>query len=207
MSQHRRPEGLPLLPTPSQDLTTSADCPRRCRSAAPNRPPPLPHCLNCSLELKITGALALVCYNSAHLGESMTIRLPLSCLCLAAALQGQETRGMIYGRVLDSQSSAVAGAQVIVTNTDTNAPVHLKSNATGYYEASLLLPGAYQVTVDAPGFRKVVRSGIQLQVSSRVEVDLKLEVGSINETITVTAEAPMLDTSAVSSGRVMDNRT
>jgi hypothetical protein len=111
---------------------------------------------------------------------------------------------MIYGRVLDSQSSAIAGAQVVVTNNDTNVPVHLKSNGTGYYEASLLLPGAYQVSVDAPGFRKVVRGGIQLQVSSRVEIELKLEVGSITETINVTAEAPMLDTSAVSSGRVMD---
>ena len=65
----------------------------------------------------------------------MTFRILWTCL-LAAALQAQETRSMIYGRVLDSQSSAVAGAQVIVTNTDTNAPVHLKSNATGYYEAS-----------------------------------------------------------------------
>jgi len=56
---------------------------------------------------------------------------------------------MIFGRALDPQSSAIAGAQVTVTNTDTNVSVPLVTNATGYFEARLLLPGNYQVSAQA----------------------------------------------------------
>src|SRR5574340_61836 len=131
----------------------------------------------------------------------------MAAVILAAVLPAQETRGMIYGRVLDQQSAAVPGASVTVTNTDTNVSMRLKTNETGYYEANLLLPGKYSVTVDADGFRKYVRDGIVLPVSTRLEIDTDLQLGSVSETVSVTAEAPILDTSTVSSGRVMDNRT
>ena len=119
----------------------------------------------------------------------------------------QETRGMIFGRVLDPQSSAVAGAPVAVTNRDTNTVTHLTTNETGYYEASRLLPGSYEIAAEAPGFKKSIRGGIVLPVGSRLEIDLRLEVGAISESVSVTAEAPMLDTSNVSSGRIISNRT
>src|SRR5437870_9467676 len=128
-------------------------------------------------------------------------------ILFAGFLAGQETRSMIYGRVLDPQAAAVSSAVVTVTNTDTNTSTRLVCNDTGYYEASLLLPGNYQVAVDAPGFHKSVRSGLALPVSTRLEINMELEVGAISETVSVTAEAPILDTSTVSSGRVMDNRT
>lgn len=122
-------------------------------------------------------------------------------LCLA-----QETRSMIHGRVLDPQSSAVAGALVTVTNAATNTAVRLKTNETGYYEASLLLPGEYMVEAEADGFKKSVRRGIVLLIASRAEVDLRLELGSLAESVSVTAEAPILDTSTASSGRVIDRK-
>src|SRR5262245_17397394 len=84
----------------------------------------------------------------------------------------QETRSMIFGRVLDQQASAVAGVQVTVTNTDTNVALTLTSNSTGYYEARLLLPGNYQVSAQAAGFKKALRQGILLPVSTQSEVDL-----------------------------------
>src|SRR5438045_9195073 len=99
-------------------------------------------------------------------------------LALAAAAGfTQETRSVIYGRVLDPQSAAVAGAAVEVTNTDTNATMTLKTNETGYYEANFLLPGNYQVVVEIAGFKKSVRSGIVLPVSSRSEINLTLSIG------------------------------
>src|SRR5688572_12874261 len=127
--------------------------------------------------------------------------------CLALAMSAQETRSTIFGRVLDSQSAAVAGASIVVTNTDTNAATRLSTNDTGYYEASLLLPGNYQVSAEMQGFKKTVRSGIALSISSRVEIDLLLAVGETAETITVTGEAPLLEVSGVSAGRVMENRS
>lgn len=72
---------------------------------------------------------------------------------LASSLQAQETRSMIFGRMLDPQGSAVAGAAVSVTNTDTNVTLPLRTNDTGYYEANLLLPGSYQVTTEVAGFK------------------------------------------------------
>ncbi|MBI3472937.1 MAG: carboxypeptidase regulatory-like domain-containing protein [Candidatus Solibacter usitatus] len=114
---------------------------------------------------------------------------------------------MILGRVLDPQSSAVTNASVAVTNVETNTTVRLTSNDTGYYEANLLLPGNYQVAVEAPGFKRTVRSGIVLTVGARTEINVRLELGAVAETVAVTAEAPLLDTSSVSSGRVLDNRS
>ena len=61
-------------------------------------------------------------------------------ILFAGFLAGQETRSMIYGRVLDPQAAAVSSAVVTVTNTDTNTSTRLVCNDTGYYEASLLLP-------------------------------------------------------------------
>jgi hypothetical protein len=129
-------------------------------------------------------------------------------LVLSALLAfGQETRGTIFGRVLDASSAVVAGAKVTIVDRETNAAVSLVSNATGYYEASLLLAGTYRVTAEIQGFKKTVRDGILLPVGTRLEVDLRLELGTISDTVTVTAEAPLLDTSSVSSGRIVDNRS
>ncbi len=114
---------------------------------------------------------------------------------------------MIYGRVLDPQSSAVASAAITVTNVETNTLVSLRTNETGYYEANLLLPGSYQVTAGAPGFKKYIRGPLTLTVSTRLEINIAMELGAVAETVSVTAEAPILDTSTVSSGRVVDNRT
>jgi len=129
----------------------------------------------------------------------------LALLCFPVA--AQETRSMIFGRVLDPQGSVAVGARVIVTNLDTNTSTPLATNETGYYEANLLLPGNYQVTAEAVGFRTSIRKGIVLPVASRVEINIHLELGSVAESVTVVAEAPLLDTVSGSAGRVIDNRT
>jgi carboxypeptidase family protein/TonB-dependent receptor-like protein len=139
----------------------------------------------------------------------MTKPYTAACIVFLIVLSGhaQDTRSTIFGRVLDPQSAAVAGAGIVVTNMDTNAITRLRSNETGYYEASLLLPGNYQVSAEIQGFKKTLRSGIILSISSRVEIDLVLAVGETAETISVTAEAPLLETSSVSAGRIMENRS
>jgi hypothetical protein len=124
-----------------------------------------------------------------------------------SAVSAQETRSVIFGRVTDPQNSAVVGATVVVTNTDTNTVMTLTGNDTGYYEANLLLPGNYRVVAEMSGFKRSIRSGITLSVSTRAEVDMRLEVGEAAESISVTAEAPLLDTSSISAGRVMENRS
>src|SRR5947208_9760292 len=90
------------------------------------------------------------------------------------ALLAQETRNSLSGRITDPQGSAVPGAAVVVTNTGTNTSARLLSNDTGYYVANLLLPGNYTVTVEAAGFKKLVRSGVVLEMGGSSEVSVQL---------------------------------
>jgi len=134
-------------------------------------------------------------------------RITLSALFCLGASFAQETRSTLLGRAADSQGAVVAGVKIVVRNTDTGASQTLETNPNGYYEANLLMPGPYQIQAEAKGFKKIIRSGIVLPVSSRIEVNLDLEIGALTETISVTAEAPLLETNSVSSGRVIDNKT
>lgn len=134
--------------------------------------------------------------------------------CLSAGLllavafaAAQETRGTIQGTVKDPQGALVVGATVVVTNTDTNTLVRLTSNQAGHYEAPLLIPGHYAVSGEMPGFKKAVRSGITLEVTDLRQVDLTLEVGGLAESVTVNADAPLVDVGRTDSGRVLDERS
>lgn len=118
----------------------------------------------------------------------------------------QDTRGQIAGTVIDAQSAIVAGAAVTIVNTGTNTSVVLATNPSGYFEAPLLLSGTYTVTVEMAGFKRHVRSGVTLGIGEQVRLDLQLEVGATTESITIQAEAPMLETSSVSTGRAMTHR-
>ncbi|MCL5746606.1 MAG: carboxypeptidase-like regulatory domain-containing protein, partial [Acidobacteria bacterium] len=118
----------------------------------------------------------------------------------------QESRGTIFGTVTDAQAAAIPGAPVTVINVDTNAAKRTATNETGYYEVPLLDPGNYSVTVGSVGFRKLVQTGITLNVNSRAQIDVRLQVGSQTEVVQVTAEAPLLETATASAGRVVDNR-
>jgi len=126
-------------------------------------------------------------------------------LLLSASAGAQETRGAIQGRIVDPNGAAVPGAKVAVVSEETNAVLNLVSNETGYYEARFLLPGSYSISAEAQGFKRTIRKGLVLQMASQLSIDIALELGALTESVSVTAEAPMLDTSASSSGRVLDN--
>lgn len=132
--------------------------------------------------------------------------LLVTLFAITLSLWGQDSRGNISGTVTDQQSGTVSGAIVIVTNTGTGTMVRLTSGSNGYYEAPLLLPGSYSVTVESPGFKKMVRSGITLALGERLQIDIQLEVGGTTESVTVSGEAPMIDTSTVNTGRAISNR-
>jgi hypothetical protein len=100
----------------------------------------------------------------------------------------------------------VVGAKVVVTNTGTNVSTPLTTNTSGYYEAPLQPAGQYQVTVEASGFKKTVRSNLVLTMGEQIKIDIQLEVGAVNESITITAESPILDTSTVTTGKALTTR-
>jgi hypothetical protein len=136
----------------------------------------------------------------------MRMRLWIGLLiAVVAALpaHAQETRGNISGTVRDS-GGVVPGAAVTVANVDTGISQQLVTNESGYYEAPLLNPGTYTVTVELAGFRKATRTNIVLGVAQQVSVPFTLEVGAISEEIVVRGETPLLDTTALSSAANFD---
>jgi hypothetical protein len=95
---------------------------------------------------------------------------------------------------------------VVVTNTQTNVAVEAQASGAGSYSAVYLLPGTYSVTVEAQGFKRLVRDGLELRVSDRLTVNLQLEVGAVSDVVNVTAEAPLLEASTATTGQVIDRR-
>src|SRR5437016_5918699 len=136
------------------------------------------------------------------------VRFLASALLLAfpCLVSAQDTRGSISGTITDSQAAVVAGASVVVANIDTGTITRLTSNRTGYYEAPFLLPGSYSITVEMAGFKKSVRTGVTLTLSEQLQINIQLEVGGTTESLTVSAEASLLDTNTVSTGRALTNR-
>ena len=129
-------------------------------------------------------------------------------LTLAAGVpcRAQEARGTILGRLTDSSGAVVAGVTIQVTNEATKVSVPLTSNQQGNYQALYLLPSSYTVTASAPGFKSFVRSGIELRVDDRLEVNIVMEVGAVTESVTVSGETPLLETANASLGDVVDSR-
>ena len=91
---------------------------------------------------------------------SCAIVFALAMLLVPVSLHAQELRGKIVGRVLDQNKAAVPGATVKITDTARNTTVTLTTNADGLFEASYLVPGNYQVVVEAAGFKKSIQDGV-----------------------------------------------
>ena len=135
-----------------------------------------------------------------------SLKLLLLCFLTATAVGAQESRGTITGTVIDSSKAVIPGAAVTVTNVERNTSVTAITNAEGFFQVPYLIPGAYRITVELSGFKKLVREGIQVSVDDRLRLELPLEVGAAEEAITVTAETPLLETTSASLGQVIDAR-
>ncbi len=100
----------------------------------------------------------------------------LVCVLMAVSAQAQETRGNINGVVRDLDG-VIPGAVVRITNTGTSQTQQRVTNSSGYFEAVLLNPGAYEVRVELPGYKTLSQTGISLAVGQTVNLSLTLEVG------------------------------
>src|ERR1035441_4568280 len=127
-------------------------------------------------------------------------------LVVTISLSGQTYQGRILGLVADSSGAVVTGAKVTITNTATGISRSLTTTAAGDYNAPNLEPGPYVVTVEAPGFKKIQRTDLQLEVAKDIRVDFTLNPGAITETMTVSEEAPMIDTTTDVLGGTFSNK-
>src|SRR5215470_12055772 len=127
-------------------------------------------------------------------------------LLLAAAGLAQDTRGAISGRVTDPSGAVISGAQVMVTNTAMGTRSAITTNSEGIYRAALLQPGMYQIEVTAAGFKKLVRNDIEVRVADRLDINMTMEIGASEQSITITAETPLLNSETASVGTVIDSK-
>jgi len=132
------------------------------------------------------------------------MRIVLALLSLVA-LSAQDFRSTLGGTVTDPAGGAVSGAKVRAVNTQTNATGEATTNDSGRYSISFLIPGPYVVTVEAPGFKQFVRQNVELQISSSVGLDVRLEIGAVTDKVTVTAQLSQLETETASRGGIVDN--
>ncbi len=118
----------------------------------------------------------------------------------------QQFRGSLSGRVLDQQAAAVPGAKIAVTETETGAKFNTVSNADGSYVVPFLPPGPYSLAVEASGFKKYVNNQVRITTNEREQIDVTLEIGTIDQSVTVSAESSMLETATASTGQVINTR-
>lgn len=127
-------------------------------------------------------------------------------LLVALAAWAQQDMGVITGLVTDSTGAAVPGAKIVVVNRDTNESRFTETGETGTYTVGPLRVGTYEITVEKAGFKKAVWKGIALHAQDRVRADFQLQLGQIAEVVSVTAEAPLLQTETASLSHVVGQR-
>jgi hypothetical protein len=148
-------------------------------------------------------------YQDASLGSMIRNSLQYLLILLlvgAMPLAAQTFTGTILGAVTDASGSAVPAAKVTVTNVATNLPVEAATDQGGNFRFSLLPPGGYKLEVSAPGFKKFSQAGIVLQVQQQARVDVALAVGEVTDSITVEADAAVVEATSSSVGKVVDNK-
>jgi hypothetical protein len=128
-------------------------------------------------------------------------RFGLAAILLLAALPlwGQIDRGTIRGSVKDASGGVIPAAKVRVVQIETNSALELTTNADGLYVALNLPEATYRVEVEKTGFGKYVRQPVEVRPRTETTLDIVLQAGAVNDSVTVSSEAPLLDTNAVNN--------
>ena len=127
-------------------------------------------------------------------------------LVLIGVLRAQVNRASITGTVTDVSGAVMPGVEVTARNVDTNVETTTVTNGDGIYVLSNLVPGTYALTFRKSGFKEVVQPAVALISTQVAEINRTMQVGSATENITVTSEAPLLDSESVSIGTNMNGK-
>lgn len=131
-------------------------------------------------------------------GKRIICTLAVCLFLCGTAVQAQGTTATILGTVSDSSGAVIPGTKITIKNTETGITRTVSADTAGRYVAPQLSPGKYEVTAEAAGFQKIVRSGFELSIGQQTNVDFALRVGTVAEEVTVTGEAPVIETSTSS---------
>lgn len=130
----------------------------------------------------------------------------LTAVLLSVPMFSQTVTGRILGTITDSTGAAIRGAAVTITDTERGTTRNLSTDDSGAFVAPNLLPGTYKVRAEFKGFKTVERVNITLEVAQDVAINLTLPPGQANETVVVTEEVPLLNTTTSTLGGTLSNK-
>jgi hypothetical protein len=123
----------------------------------------------------------------------------------APAGSAQAVKGSLVGNIMDPAGFALPGVTVTITEVNTGIAYSAVTNESGNYTFSNLKDGKYRVGAELSGFKRVVRDGVDVPVNATVRVDLKMEVGAVEESVTVVGESPLLQTDRADTSRIIES--
>lgn len=126
--------------------------------------------------------------------------------CLLVSAGAQELRGKISGRVVDPNGAAIPGASVKVIDVAKNNTASFTTNNDGLFTAPYLLPGTYQVLVEVAGFKKSIQDKVVVAINETRDLEIKLDLGTPQETVTVTSEPGKLTETDGNLGQTVDRK-
>jgi len=128
-------------------------------------------------------------------------------LLFGGFLHAQLNRGSLTGAVTDASGASVPDVKITIREVATNVTSETKTNEAGQYNMPNLPTGVYEMTLEASGFKRIVRSGVELGATQVLRVDVVMEVGAITESVQVGAELPRLQTDSAEVGINLNSRT
>jgi Carboxypeptidase regulatory-like domain/TonB dependent receptor-like, beta-barrel len=146
-------------------------------------------------------------------GSSMTLKNLFRLLLIAVLLSSlsgtalAQSTAVLKGSVTDAAGAAVPHAKVVVKNQATGVEWSTESDNAGSYQASSLPIGKYLITITATGFETSIIQNITLETASTVTQNVEMKVGQVSEQVTVTVETPVIDSSTITMGQVIDQKT
>src|SRR5579871_3133412 len=130
-------------------------------------------------------------------------RVFIAALTASTFLFAQTPTASVLGTVQDSTGGLIAGATVKIRNSGSGEMREILSDGRGEFTAAQLTPGRYDIFIEKSGFRGLRETGIELQVDQSARLRFQLEIGSVSESVNVTADAPLINTENATKGEVI----
>lgn len=127
-------------------------------------------------------------------------------LTLTATLQAQSSRARLRGTAQDPVGAIIPNVEITAANQETGVTTRATTNSSGEYAFAALAPGLYTLSANPAGFKTYKRSGIRLETADAIDLDLTFELGNQTESVTITADTPLLESTSSSIGQMMDSR-
>ncbi len=128
-------------------------------------------------------------------------------MLIALGLNAQTNTAVVRGAVSDPGGANIAGAKISVSNQETSVSYSADTNEAGLYSIPDVPAGVYTMTVESPGFKRYIRQGLTLNTGGTVSLDVKLELGAVSESVTVSASAPLVQSSTSGVDQLIESKS